>query len=258
MALKKISINVKSAASAAEAKLEGTQYFGPIPPRDVYRCLLKRLKNDESKNGSMMLKYTCVIDEIGDRAKYNGYPIFGQQVVSDAGQAFVNNLLDGLSGGKAEVRRAFWSGQVFENESHIVVKIGTMKIDPAGMVVWVGGKEESYQGARQLKIASFLLPTEAEAAQSSYVASGPQESTLEDDEDEPDVEEDDELDEEDEDIEDEDEEGEDDNSERRTELEGLARKELVAVAREAGIKATKGIEDSVLIEKILELEDVPF
>jgi hypothetical protein len=283
----KITANVGSADKLAGAKPAFKAYAGPTPPKDVYHGLLKQLSvpSKPNKNGDYMLRGMVEIQETGRKAKYNGYAIWFRQNISEQGAPYVNQFLDAISGGSDAYRKAFWAklssgGLVTDNKDKVTKLAGKRYVDGTMEVVVAAKDGRDQNNNRILEIGSWLTSSEAEAFDDADPYSGDddeddddleleeadedeseadEDEDAEDDEDEDeseaDEDEDEDEDEEDEDEEEsEEEEDEDDSEARRNELEGMERKELVAIAKKLGIKAVKSKTDEAYITEILEAE----
>lgn len=157
----------------AEAGEGATFYDGPVPPKGAYRGILKRLELiAENKSGNPMLKYLIELKarEGSEAAQYDGYPIWGNQNVTDQGKGYVNQFLDALTNGSDEqilvTRKAFWTGGLVvedDGEGH-VIRIGKMQIgSPTGSrTVAFQAKKKTYKGEESLEVARFLVTKEEE------------------------------------------------------------------------------------------------
>lgn len=66
---------------AKEEAASFREYQGPTPPPDVYHVKATRLWATKTKTGKDMLKVLYVIKETGDKATYNGAPIFDNMLI---------------------------------------------------------------------------------------------------------------------------------------------------------------------------------
>lgn len=241
-----------------------------VPPRGVYRFVLKRLQATEtgpnSNNpGTPMMKMVCeILEPKGTKkAKYNGYGIWFYRTVEEENANRVNQFLMSLMAGtkltaakKKTVLKAFWEGNVVTETvgaNDFITKIGTWTLPKDGIEVAANTQPDSYNSEKRLAISSLIPITDAPAPVPAD----------EDDVDEEDLEdeESDEFEEEDEETEDE--EAEEDEEEadeeddpaaaREEELAGYDRKNLVAAAKVHKLKTVK-VSDDDLIAAILDIE----
>lgn len=111
-----------------------------LPPVGPYRGVLKRLELKKSGPaskvpGTPMLGYLVEIKEPkgSKKAKYNGYGIFGNQMITDQGKGYLNLMLNSIAGSPEKglkLQRLFWEKGVTtekDGEGHIK-KIGTFNV----------------------------------------------------------------------------------------------------------------------------------
>lgn len=134
-------------------------YDGDLPPRGVYRCVVKAgtFKVKTNKNGDDMLNGLLVIEETkGDKKKYNGCPIWFNQNVTDQGAPFIKQMLKafGLSW------KDFVSKTVTDDDQDppVIMKIGDVKFGDKEPEVRILAKRGSYNGEAKLEVASWLPP----------------------------------------------------------------------------------------------------
>lgn len=150
--------------SKVDANKGFQNYDGPVPPKGLYRVVVKFWKIVENRNNDPMFKVLMEIAEpkASEKAKYNGYAIWHNANLTDKGAGFVNGMLDAFG-----INRDFvWEGPkqkiiVSQDDDEKITKIGTVKVD--GLAVLVSTKKEEYPagtGEFSLKAVSFA---EAEA-----------------------------------------------------------------------------------------------
>lgn len=261
----KLNISVGSQAAEVEPG-GGSSYDGPLPPKGIYRCVIKGLKMKTNKNKDYMISGPAEIDEPASspKAKYNGYTIWFQLNVTKQGAGYVNNFLDALGFS----RKAFWDSNVVVDDEAPpnITKIGTKRVTP-NMVVKINAKVEPAKGGYEEKLAvngSGFLPADAGSRPTTAAKSRPApDDPFEDDEesnDEATPEEDAELDGEEEEEEEDDPEGEEEEDEdydpkaRKAELLQYERKDLRPLARELGVRVLKSDSDEALVDKIVAAE----
>lgn len=271
------------ASSDEASKMEGAggaRYDGPMPPKDTYRVIIKRLAMKTNKNKDPMINGVAEINEPegSNKAKFNGYGIWFNQNVTKQGAGYVNQFLDAISGGDEAIRKGFWTKGVSvedqQNLKNAITKIaGKLRVNSDGMPAKLSAKNgEDQNGNPRLEVGAWLLPVNQDESDDDGddeddedidVEDASDEDDSDDSDDEEDSDEED-ADEEDEDSEDEDsededeadeEDGEDDDGERLRELEALSRPDLVKVAKSLSIKTGKSKTNEDYIKEILEAEE---
>lgn len=268
MARQKFNISGKSPEQLSSDVAKAFEvYDGPVPPRGVYSGVLRFFKvKGPNTNGDSMLNGAVEIRMNGAKAKYNGYTLSFNQNISDQGAPYVNQMLDALSGGKESVRKAFWTkGVITDDKTGVITNIGGVLKISDSVVVSVSSKYEEYRGEPRQVVGSWLVKQakddapvddddddddDAPVDDEVELETEDEDEDSDDDEDEDSDDEDSDDDEDDEDEEDE----EDPQAARRTELEEMDRKGLIAIAKPLGIKALKSKTDESYIEEILAKE----
>lgn len=140
--------------SLADKELGDSFYTGETPPKGNYHGNLKLLAIKKNKNDDDMLNYLLEIQEEGDKAKFNGYGIWGNLNVTEQGAAWLNNFLDAL-GPKAKAD--FYAGNVTVDGANPpnILKIGSLK--PIGVPMFASCKIETYNGEGNLRVGTFLI-----------------------------------------------------------------------------------------------------
>lgn len=153
-------------------------YTGPVPPAGPYHGILKRLEltktGPNSKNpGTPMLKILVEIQEKGDKAKYNGYGIWNNQMVTKKSAVFANQFLDALAGGNESKAKAiktwFWKEQLqTENaDGGHIIAIGKLKVnspDASIPVIFNTKRVADYndETKEKLEVKRWLVPNNAD------------------------------------------------------------------------------------------------
>jgi hypothetical protein len=200
-------------------------YDGPKPGRGVYRFELKLLRIKTNRNDDPMLNYLLVMADPNKlKKKYRGYPLWGQQNVTDQGAPYVNQFLNALGLTKPQIK-SFWAdGCVTDKETPPnVLRLGkTFKIKESGLYVYADIKPDPYEGDQdKMKVAQFVIPKNQPADDKSDAPAASYDAKA-----------------------------------RRKELKVLALAELQATAKSAGVKGARKIEDpKALIAAILEAEE---
>lgn len=149
-------------------------YTGPCPPSGPYHGILKRLEltktgPDSKVPGTPMLKILVEIQEKGEKAKYNGYGIWNNQMVTKKSAVYANQFLDALAGGNEAKAKAiktwFWKEQIQteEPEGGHILAIGKLKVnspDASIPVIFNTKKVQDYQDAEKMKleVKRWLVP----------------------------------------------------------------------------------------------------
>jgi hypothetical protein len=145
-------------------------YDGDKPPPGVYAVKLTRLSVKANKNNDPMLNGLLLVDEPkgANKAKFNGYPIWFNQNVTDQGAPYVVQFLKALGLTWAEFR----TKTITEGD------IPSVKGEPATRIMKIGGtkfndgneprlrvstKDDSYNGADKLAVSQFLAARNIEA-----------------------------------------------------------------------------------------------
>lgn len=165
----------------------GKRYEGPVPPRGVYRGVLKRLGIKNNAKGNPML-YGMIEFRAKAKspdAKYDGYGLWLQQNVTDQGKGFVNQFLDALTDGTDEARKKlrtqFWNGGIDAEKSlrdgdpksdggHIS-RLGSLKVNsPEGSIpILVSTKlGADLKGNERLEVDRYLTPRAEEPDEEEY------------------------------------------------------------------------------------------
>jgi hypothetical protein len=170
------TIKLKAGANAATAKAAKIGYTGSRPPKGLYRVLVKRLSMTLNKNEDFMLNAVLEIDEPKNspKAKYNGYGFWWNGNCTEEGAGYINQFLDSITGGKKEVKDAFWGGKIRcfdapkKGHKAVVQAIGPLKIQQEGMKAVVNTRlGKPYNGEQNLAVADWLLPSQAALAPDS-------------------------------------------------------------------------------------------
>ncbi|UOW92953.1 hypothetical protein SEA_LEOPARD_76 [Mycobacterium phage Leopard] len=237
MAKMKWDINGKGQGAATGA---GNNYSGPNLPRGSWTAKIKRMEvtkiqSAANKNKPRIRILLEVTGMTGDKAKYNGHPIWDGLNIIPSSVPFVNGFLHALTDGserqKRAIEAAFWDEDKgpdykrVENkksgtkETHIT-KIGRVRIDsPNGeTLVQVTTKPGEYKGDYRAEVTGYI-PFDGKA-NSSAADEDSDDDDVDDglgddaDDDDDDIDADDaDDDSEDEDDEDEDDEDEDEDDE---------------------------------------------
>ena len=185
-----------NADEAIENEFDGSTlgYQGPTPPAGPFRGILKRLEMKRTSETAQkypnnpMLNILVEIKEPegSPKAKYNGYGIWNNQLITEQSQPYVNAFLNSLAGGDEKKARAiktwFWKEQINTERSdggHILA-IGKFKINSpdAEIPVIVSTKRgDDNQGGERLEIKRWLVPNPDEPKEDEFDADDP---TIED------------------------------------------------------------------------------
>lgn len=108
---------------------EFNDYDGPVPPRGVYRVVLKKLWLTENKNGDQMIKGIAEIaGEKGEKKQYNGYAIWFNQNVTEQGAPYLKAFLDALGVSWNDFYNKTVVDDDEDNMGFPITKIGSKKI----------------------------------------------------------------------------------------------------------------------------------
>jgi hypothetical protein len=138
-------------------------YDGPVPPGGVYRFKLRRLQIVTNRNGDDMMKWVMDIQEPkgSDKARFNGYGVWGQQNITDQGKPFLKNLLiHGLGVSWSDFMNKTIT--VDEERPTMVKSIGRKKFLDETIDVRAQCKRETYQGEPRLAFGRMLPWEDAE------------------------------------------------------------------------------------------------
>lgn len=128
-----------------------SNYDGPVPPAGLYRTRAKlwRLKKAASGN-TMIVVIFEIADETGEKAQYNGYPIWHNLVLTVKSSPFVNAALVAVGVDPHDLAE----GTVTKaDKTTDIVSIGGVKVQ--GAPVLVTTKRETYEGEVKLAATSF-------------------------------------------------------------------------------------------------------
>lgn len=140
-------------------------YDGDKPPAGVYAVKLTRLSVKANKNNDPMLNGLLLVDEPAksNKGKFNGYPIWFNQNVTDQGAPYVVQFLKALGLTWAEFRtKTITEGDIPEAKGEPatrIMKIGAVKFNDGNEpTLRVSTKDDSYNGADKLAVSQFLAP----------------------------------------------------------------------------------------------------
>lgn len=185
----------KVTGEAAKQQTGAKVYSGPRPPADTYRVQAKRLWLHKNKGGPT-IEYLFEINEDREKyKKYNGYPIWGRQNITDQGMGYVNQLLIALGDGpkyldafhetgviktKADERAKNKDGSPVMH----VQRIGDEPLKSPGNLglLVVTAKENKWEGKVSLQTTSYIPLSESNLG-SEDVASDDNDDDAEDAED---------------------------------------------------------------------------
>lgn len=224
-------------------------YDGDLPPKGVYRFLLRRLQLSTNKNNDPMLKGLMVIDEPAGskKAQFNGKDVWFNLNVTRQGAPWVNNFLGAVvpENKVAAIRKAFWDQKVMVDKSEppTILSIGAVKITE-GMLVSAQCGHKMYNGDTDLDAKRFFRPSNTDPSGAA------DESTADDVEDDwDDSEEETEKDAADDEADDDEE-----YNARVDELEAMDRSGLLKAAKAAKVSVKRGTEEDKIIDAILAAE----
>jgi len=140
-------------------------YDGEKPPAGVYAVRLTRLTVKANKNDDPMLNGLLVVAEPkgSAKARYNGYPIWFNQNVTEQGAPYVKQFLAALGITWAEFRtKTVTEGDMPERKGEPatrIMKIGSVKFNDGNEpALRVATKEDSYNSAPKLSVVQFMKP----------------------------------------------------------------------------------------------------
>lgn len=148
-------------------------YDGPIPPKGTILVgLIKQIQLTKNRNGELMVK--CLFEakgNEGDKAKYDGLPVWWNGNVTEQGKGFVNDFLIALAARNGAepktVIRAFWQkGPAIEDAQgklpSPIKGIGTFRIEPNGMKGKISTKVGEYKGDEKAEVGFWIVPKPGE------------------------------------------------------------------------------------------------
>lgn len=124
-------------------------YEGPVPPKGVYRFVLKWAeKTDAKESGNPMLRILLILDGSWkeDHKQYDGCPLFMNVVVIDTTAFQVRGFCDAIG----VTSKEFMNNTVLDEDDR-VVKIGKVRIKDEELLVKVNCKNETWEGEKRLK-----------------------------------------------------------------------------------------------------------
>jgi hypothetical protein len=141
-------------------------YDGDKPPGGVvYAGRLTRLSVKANKNDDPMINGLVLVDEPkgAAKSKYNGYPIWFNQNVTEQGAPYVNQFLAALGLTWTEFRtKTVTEGDIPEHKGEPatrIMKIGSVKFNDGNEPrLRVLTKDDAYNGAPKLSVVQFLKP----------------------------------------------------------------------------------------------------
>lgn len=148
-------------------------YDGPIPPKGTILVgLIKQIQLTKNRNSELMVK--CLFEakgNEGDKAKYDGLPVWWNGNVTEQGKGFVNDFLIALAARNGAepktVIRAFWQkGPAIEDAQgklpSPIKGIGTFRIEPNGMKGKISTKVGEYKGDEKAEVGFWIVPKPGE------------------------------------------------------------------------------------------------
>lgn len=217
-------------------------YDGELPPKGVYRFVLKRLQLTQNKNKEPMLKGLLILNEPAGskKSQYNGKDVWFNLNVTKQGAPWVNNFISNLvpEGKVAAIRKAFWGQKVMldKSEPPTVTAIGAVKI-VEGMLISAQCAHKTYSNDTDLDAKRFLRPSNTE------VDDTPADDSEEEWEDEAATDEADET-----------AEGDDEYEARGAELDDMERPALLKIAKGLGLSVKRGTPEADIVTAILDAE----
>lgn len=151
-----------------------------LPPVGTYRGVIKRLELKKSgpkakTPGTPMLNYLFEIKEPkGSKLeKYNGYGIFGNQMITDQGKGRLNQMLNAIAGSEEaglKLQKMFWlQGVVLKGKEELghIQKIGTFNVKSPECELKVAVSTRKKKTSKEypepgLDVASFLMTVGAD------------------------------------------------------------------------------------------------
>lgn len=175
MAKMKWDINGKGKGAATGG---GNNYDGPNLPKGSWTAKIKRMEVTKiqsagANKGKPRIRILLEVTGMtGDKAKYNGHPIWDGLNIIESGVSFVNGFLHALTDGSERqnkaIESAFWDddkgpdfkridGKSGEKETHII-KIGRVAINsPNGeTLVQVTTKPDQYNGDFKAAVTGYI------------------------------------------------------------------------------------------------------
>lgn len=241
--------NLEGADSIWEDELDDFPvYDGDLPPKGVYRLVLKTLRLKKNKNDDPMLNALLIINEPASskKSQYNGKDVWANLNVTRQGAPWVNNFISALvpENKVAAVRKAFWAQKVMvdKEEPPNVLSIGAVKIEAGKLLISAQCGHKTYNGDTDLDAKRFFRPSDTTLNESDApVAEDGDEDEWEDETAE--------------ETEEEPAEGDDEEYDARVEkLEAMTRAELLRAAKAAGVSVKRGTPESDIIDDVLEAE----
>jgi hypothetical protein len=243
--------NLEGADSIWEDELEDFPvYDGELPPKGVYRLVLKTLRLKKNKNDDPMLNALLIINEPAGskKSQYNGKDVWANLNVTRQGAPWVNNFISALvpENKVAAVRKAFWAQKVMvdKEEPPNVLSIGAVKIEAGKLLISAQCGHKTYNGDTDLDAKRFFRPSDTTLNEDGATPAA--------DGDEDEWEEETEAEEAE--TEDPAEDADDEYDARAEELEAMTRAELLRAAKAAGVSVKRGTPESDIIDDILEAE----
>lgn len=246
--------NLEGADSIWEDELDDYPiYEGDLPPKGVYRLVLKSLRLKKNKNDDPMLNALLLINEPAGskKSQYNGKDVWANLNVTRQGAPWVNNFISALvpENKVAAVRKAFWGQKVMvdKEEPPNVLSIGAVKIETGKLLISAQCGHKTYNGDSDLDAKRFFRPSDTTLNEDASAANEAEDEDEWEDETAAEESEEEELGE---DSADDDEE----YDARVDELEAMTRPQLLKAAREAGVSVKKGTPETKIIDSILDYE----
>lgn len=241
--------NLEGADSIWEDELDDFPvYDGDLPPKGVYRLVLKTLRLKKNRNDDPMLNALLIINEPASskKSQYNGKDVWANLNVTRQGAPWVNNFISALvpENKVAAVRKAFWAQKVMvdKEEPPNVLSIGAVKIEAGKLLISAQCGHKTYNGDTDLDAKRFFRPSDTTLNESDApVAEDGDEDEWEDETAE--------------ETEEEPAEGDDEEYDARAvELEAMTRPELLRAAKAAGVSVKRGTPESEIIDDVLDVE----
>lgn len=239
--------NLEGADSIWEDELDDFPvYDGDLPPKGVYRLVLKTLRLKKNKNDDPMLNALLIINEppSSKKSQYNGKDVWANLNVTRQGAPWVNNFISALvpENKVAAVRKAFWAQKVMvdKEEPPNVLSIGAVKIEAGELLISAQCGHKTYNNDIDLDAKRFFRPSDTTLNESDApAAEDGDEDEWEDETGEA-------------------AEGDDEEYDARAEeLEAMTRPELLRAAKAAGVSVKRGTPESEIIDDVLDVEFPP-
>jgi hypothetical protein len=244
--------NIESADSIWADELDDFPvYDGDLPPKGVYRLVLKSLRLKKNKNDDPMLNALLIINEPAGskKSQYNGKDVWANLNVTRQGAPWVNNFISALvpENKVPAVRKAFWAQKVMvdKEEPPNVLSIGAVKIEAGKLLISAQCGHKVYNGDTDLDAKRFFRPSDTTLNEDGAPA-----ASAEDEEEEWE----DETETEGAATDEEFEEADEEYDARVEELEAMTRAELLRAAKAAGVSVKRGTPESDIIDDLLEAE----